>query len=173
MRNEFRHPEAFASVQLTSERYAALATLAFYAGAASAFLSLPSLPPAVERLFSVGDAFLPFIAVLFYGALGLLLAYWQGSLLSVELLQLVKHSTELPGSVASGVTNYSSAASSPATDPYSFLLEIALAWFFAVTTATAGFALNRLRRAPEEAIIAWLAFTAVLLLRHTAGFPFR
>ncbi len=143
--------------ELTSERYAALATLAFYAGAASAFLNLPSIPPAVVRLFSVGDAFLPFIAVLFYGALGLLLAYWQGSLLSAELLQLVKH-----------LTVYSSAASSPATDPYSFLIEIALAWFFAVTAATAGFALNRLRRAPEEAAISWLAFIALLLLQHHA-----
>ena len=149
--------------ELTLERYAALATVAFYAGAASAFLNLPSLPPAVDRLFSAGDAFLPFIAVLFYGALGIVLAYRQGCLISAELFQPLEH-----------LTDYSDAASLPAAaDPYGFILKIALAWLFAVATATAGFSLNRLRRAPEDAVVAWIAFVAVLLFERALGFPFR
>jgi|Deesub1362A_J573_1020465.scaffolds.fasta_scaffold01004_14 hypothetical protein len=143
--------------ELTSERYAALVTLAFYAGAASAFLNLPSPPPVIDKLFSVGDALLPFVAVLFYGALGIVLAYRQGCLLSVELFRPLEH-----------LTDYSGAVSLPATDPYGFILKIALTWLFAVAAATAGFSLNRLRRAPEDAVVAWIAFTAILTVRACA-----
>ncbi len=123
---------------MKSDEYAVITATVFIVGVFSSLADLPKVNLELDYLI------MPFASVLFYGIFGLVISYSAGC----KFAEAVKYILEKPEAVG--------------TD---FLVQLSVEWFSITAATTFGFALNRLKKNSDEALLAGSLYAVMLFVR--------